>query len=269
MRGGTGQAPAVFGTSSRGCFEQVLAWLEGNESATLSHGELEEQLECRGRELLRRLLQDHLSLRATTEERLPAVTDHAGVLHTRVEAGHRRVLASVFGQVNVQRLAYRHRGHRNLCPADGLLNLPVERHSHGLRRLAAIESSRGSFEQAARTGPRWEPQASDLRKHCASHVEAESLRGGSTPPGTRAMVALTCGDACQQLSSVSTVSQNRRAKTGPQAVARRRARRAAGGPQRAGRAAAGADGVRCGPPTCARPRRPGRGWGLAQCNLST
>ena len=44
MRGGTGQAPAVFGTSSRGCFKQVLAWLEGNESATLSHGELEGQL---------------------------------------------------------------------------------------------------------------------------------------------------------------------------------------------------------------------------------
>jgi hypothetical protein len=29
-----------------------------------------------------------------------------------------------------------------------VLNLPVEKHSHGLRRLAAIESTRGSFEQA-------------------------------------------------------------------------------------------------------------------------
>ncbi|MGZ8801712.1 MAG: ISKra4 family transposase [Mycobacterium sp.] len=148
MTGGTGQA-AVFGATSRACFEQVLAWLEGNASATLSHGELEDELECRGRELLRRLLQDHLTLRAATEEPLALVTDDAGVVHTRVEAGHRRVLASVFGQVNVQRLAYRHRGHRNLHPADGLLNLPVERHSHGLRRLAAIEASRGSFEQAA------------------------------------------------------------------------------------------------------------------------
>lgn len=153
MTGANGQAPTgAFGAASRACFEQVLAWLEGNESATLSHGELEDQLECRGRELLRRLLQDHLSLRATTEERLTVVTDDAGVVHASVEAGHCRVLATVFGQVNVQRLAYRHRhdhGHRNLHPADGLLNLPVERHSHGLRRLAAIESSRGSFEQAA------------------------------------------------------------------------------------------------------------------------
>ena len=141
--------PAAFGVESRACFEQVLVWLEGSEAATLSHGELEEELECRGRELLRRLLQDHLDLRATTEERVAVVADDAGVVHTRVEGGHRRMLASVFGQVSVQRLAYRHRGHRNLHPADGLLNLPVERHSHGLRRLAAIESSRGSFEQAA------------------------------------------------------------------------------------------------------------------------
>jgi len=29
------------------------------------------------------------------------------------------------------------------------LNLPPERHSHGLRRLAAIESTRGSFDDAA------------------------------------------------------------------------------------------------------------------------
>lgn len=149
MTGGAGQAPTVFGSESRACFEQVLDWLEGNDSAVLSHGELEDQLECRGRELLRRLLQDHLTLRATTEARLAVVADDAGVVHARVERGHRRVLASVFGQVNVQRLAYRHRGHRNLHPADGLLNLPLQRHSHGLRRLAAIESSRGSFEQAA------------------------------------------------------------------------------------------------------------------------
>ncbi len=129
--------------------DRSLDWLEGDDSAVLSHGELEDQLECRGRELRRRLLQDHLTLRATTEARLAAVADDAGVVHARVEPGHRRVLASVFGQVNGQRLAYRHRGHRNLHPADGLLNLPLQRYSHGLRRLAAIESSRGSFEQAA------------------------------------------------------------------------------------------------------------------------
>jgi len=65
------------------------------------------------------------------------------------ETGHARVLATVFGQVNVTRIAYRKPGRGNLNPADATLNLPAERHSHGLRRLAAVESSRGSFDDAS------------------------------------------------------------------------------------------------------------------------
>ena len=63
-----------------------------------------------------------------------------------VEAGHARALTGVFGELEVTRLAYRARGAGNLHPADALLNLPAERYSHGLRRVAAMESSRGSFE---------------------------------------------------------------------------------------------------------------------------
>ncbi len=119
----------------------------GAEAASASHGELEEDLDRRGRELLRRLLQDHLDLRARREERTEVV-DHDGVGHASVEAGHTRRLATVFGMVSVERLAYRHRGSANLHPADAPLNLPTERHSHGLRRLAAAESSRGSYGDA-------------------------------------------------------------------------------------------------------------------------
>jgi len=55
---------------------------------------------------------------------------------------------AVFGEVGVGRLAYRASGRANLHPADGRLNPPVEKHSHGLRRLAAIEATRGSFDDA-------------------------------------------------------------------------------------------------------------------------
>jgi hypothetical protein len=48
----------------------------------------------------------------------------------------------------VSRLAYRARGEQNLYVADGLLNLPAEQASHGVRRVAAIESSRGWFDEA-------------------------------------------------------------------------------------------------------------------------
>ena len=144
----SGPEAGVF-DASRECFEEALGWLEGNDAAALTHGELEDQLDCRGRELLRRMCQDHLTGRAATERRLEVVRDAEAVTHRAVETGHRRPLATIFGEVDVERLAYRHRGHPNLYPADAVLNLPAERHSHGLRRLAAIEAARGSFDEAS------------------------------------------------------------------------------------------------------------------------
>lgn len=133
---------------SRERFDAVAGWLAGEEAGELAHAELEERLELDAREVFRLLLQDHLDLRSDREERVKEVVDCEGVRRARVETGHARSLHTVFGEVRVRRLAYRERGQRNLCPADGQLNLPRERHSHGLRRLAAIESARGSFEDA-------------------------------------------------------------------------------------------------------------------------
>ena len=129
-------------------FEGIVGWLEGEQAAGFEHAELEARLECEGRELLCALLQDHLDLRAGREHRLAGVADSAGVRYGAVEAGHRRPLGSVFGEVTVTRLAYRRRGCENLHVADGVLNLPVEQASHGVRRLAAIGSARGSFDEA-------------------------------------------------------------------------------------------------------------------------
>jgi hypothetical protein len=50
---------------------------------------------------------------------------------TVVERGHDRYLATIFDTVVVQRLAYRGPGVANLHPADAVLNLPAEKHSHG------------------------------------------------------------------------------------------------------------------------------------------
>jgi hypothetical protein len=141
------EATDGFGVS-RQCFEEMAGWLDGPEAAELTHGELEDQLDRRGRELLRRMFQEHLELRAVREQRAQGVVDVDGVTHGAVEPAHHRRLATIFGELDVERLAYRHRGHPNLYPADRELNLPQERHSHGLRRLAAIESARGSFEAA-------------------------------------------------------------------------------------------------------------------------
>ena len=133
---------------SRQRLEQIVGWLDGHDAAVVEHGELEAHLQTVGRELLCCLFQEHLDLRAAREQRLDGVADGDGVERRAVEQGHRRALASVFGEVSVDRLAYRQRGEQNMYVADGALNLPEERASHGVRRLAAIEAAAGSFEHA-------------------------------------------------------------------------------------------------------------------------
>ncbi|MHB1555114.1 MAG: hypothetical protein ACYCZP_14495, partial [Acidimicrobiales bacterium] len=89
-----------------------------------------------------------LDLRSLREDRV-RVVDAEGIVYANVEPDHGRQLSTVVGTVGVSRLAYRHLGASNLHPADAALNLPTELHSHGLRRLAAIESTRGSFDEAS------------------------------------------------------------------------------------------------------------------------
>ncbi|MGH3889668.1 MAG: ISKra4 family transposase [Pseudonocardiaceae bacterium] len=131
-------------------FEEVVAGLADPGCGELTHAQLEDRLTERCRELTRSLFQDHVDLRACREQRRPEVVVGAdGVGRARAEGGHQRDLATVFGTVTVTRIAYRAPGAANLYPADAALNLPVGKHSHGLRRLAALEAARGSFEQAS------------------------------------------------------------------------------------------------------------------------
>jgi hypothetical protein len=175
----------------------VVAWLDGPEAMGAGHGELEARLQVDAREQYRLLLQGHLDERAVRERRREEVSGSDGVRRRRVENGHRRGLASVFGPVTVTRKAYRATPTRsvertettsrtgsgpkavgNLYPADAVLNLPVGRHSAGLARLVAVEVARGSFQDAqaaveratgVRIGKR---QVEELARVAAADTEA-------------------------------------------------------------------------------------------------
>jgi hypothetical protein len=175
-----GYAPGEDGAfaESRKCFRELEDWAASQEAAGLQHAELEEQLEVRGRELLRRVFQDRLDATAAAEDRRRDVTGEDGVVRTRAERGRTRPLMTRFGQVTVSRIAYRSPGRPNVCPLDAVLNLPEEKHSHGLRRLAAVEAARGSMEAAGAAITRatgvtiGKRQVEELARRCAAHVEA-------------------------------------------------------------------------------------------------
>ena len=139
--------------ASADLFTTLVDELAGPGAAGLTACELEDLLAERGREVQRQLLQDHLDLRAAREEQAarqghPATAGADGITRPRVETGHHRQLATLFGTVQVTRCAWRRPGAPNLCPADAALSLPACRPSHAVARLAALEAARGSFEAA-------------------------------------------------------------------------------------------------------------------------
>ncbi len=184
-----GYAPGQDGAfgESRKCFGELEDWLASEDAAGLQHGEMEEQLDVRGRELLRQLFQDRLDLTAACEKRRHDVTGQDGVVRTRAEKGRTRPLMTRFGEVTVSRIAYRSPGRANVHLLDAALNLPEEKHSHGLRKLAAVESARGSIEAAGaavaratgvRVGKR---QLEELARRAAAQVEAFYLQRVISP----------------------------------------------------------------------------------------
>jgi hypothetical protein len=179
-------------------FWRLVDVLDGWQAAGYTHSELEDLIGTDGRVLLCQMFQDHLDLRALRESRLPAVIDAAGIDRPRAEPGQLRSLETTLGVVIVNRIAYRRPGEENLHPADADLNLPRERQSHGLRRLAAVESSRGSFDDsveaiARATGQKvGKRQVEDLAQ--AAAIDVEDFYAACKPAKGEAgdLVVLSC-----------------------------------------------------------------------------
>jgi hypothetical protein len=96
---------------------QVGIGLGGGAAAgTVSPGQAEEELRTSGRdddpagdaEMIRQAMQAVMDVASAAEERLPGgVEGPDGVRRTRVEDGHARNVATVFGRITVRRNAYR------------------------------------------------------------------------------------------------------------------------------------------------------------------
>ena len=101
----------------------------------------------------------------------------------------------------MSRIAYRVAGRPNVHPLDAGLNLPEAKHSHGLRKLAAMESARGSIEAAGATvtratgAPIGKRQLEELARRCAAHVEALRVPRDQPGPGQTGRWCVSWRDA--------------------------------------------------------------------------
>lgn len=136
----------------RSAIDQV-AWMVGTISQggaeDWAHDRMEGWVEEQGREFQRRFLQGMMNARSARETR------HAKVVGADlVERTHRRPairpLTTVVGDVEVVRTAYAAPEHPSVIPLDAALSMPDGKYSNGLKKEAALESLRGSFEDAQR-----------------------------------------------------------------------------------------------------------------------
>ena len=173
-------------------FSGMLTWVAG-QAGGVDHGERESQLEQSGRELQRRLLQSSFTIDTAREERVEQVTSAAGVRHGTVEKGRGRGVASIFGPVRAERLAYRNWREPNLHPADARWMLPDDVYSLGMRGLVAFHLATGGYGQTqeiikARTGvtigrAQLTALAGDLAALTGDFYARRALDTPDAPPG--------------------------------------------------------------------------------------
>ena len=115
----------------------------------MQHSDLERLLAEQGQQLLRQLYQDSVDRQAQAEV-ADEVVDAHGTQRTRKRT-QQRELETIFGTVQVQRTGYGATGEASLHPLDAQLNLPAERYSLEVRRRAALEASKNSFDETVET----------------------------------------------------------------------------------------------------------------------
>ena len=117
-------------SAAREHYLEIVEHLQSREMGQLEHGEVEQYLWREGTELLRRLLQGHLDLRARRESKRESLLGADGVQRSHVREGCERGLMTLFGEVEVRRKGYGARGQSSLYPLDAEHNLPEGNYSH-------------------------------------------------------------------------------------------------------------------------------------------
>ena len=116
-------APAPY-AAAEASFAETKAYLSSREALQMRESDLERELNRRGQELMRKLLQGHLDQRSPGEAAGPV--EGADGVERSERRLHDRQLETTFGTVAVERLGYARHGHDSLHPLDASLNLAAE-----------------------------------------------------------------------------------------------------------------------------------------------
>ncbi len=99
---GLDRLPEAAYDQARQSFEHMVGYLDSAEANTMTHSDLERELEKRGRELMRQLLQEHLDRRGPGRCQEPVCG--ADGIERRRQRPQLRQLETVLGTVTVERI---------------------------------------------------------------------------------------------------------------------------------------------------------------------
>jgi Uncharacterised protein family (UPF0236) len=178
-------APTVNFSAARFAFRQLETFLTSQHTAELSEAQVEEQIQLRGREILRLLLQAHLRQRGSGDVGAalrvfspppaaghdPAAAPPLASRHAEKRL-HDRVLHTVLGEVTVQRSGYAAAGACSVHPLDEQLQLPRRCFSYPLQERLVRQAVQGPFAEAVADLER--DSGVRLSKRSAQQVVAEA-----------------------------------------------------------------------------------------------
>jgi hypothetical protein len=128
-------------------FETTIYQLHSDPTAQMEHDQVEALIKRQGTEMMRLLLQGHLDVRSKREHCKESIQGADGVIRTHCRENCGRNLMTEFGQVVARRIGYSAKGVGSLFPLDAELNLPEDKYSSELCRLAAQEVANSSFDE--------------------------------------------------------------------------------------------------------------------------
>src|SRR6266705_1191734 len=138
-------------------FSSLQAWLSAPRTLQLPLHQVECQQEQKGRALQRLLLQAHLQQRGPGDVGRALYVNQDGqkptlYSHRRL---HTRVLKTIFGSIQIQRMGYCRAGTASIHPLDETLQVPARSFSYELQRMvkAAVEGTFGKPASALRKSP--------------------------------------------------------------------------------------------------------------------
>jgi hypothetical protein len=126
--------------------KQLIGQLESDKQALCEHGDIENMINKEGQEILRRLFQGWLDLKASNEAKQSDLVSVSGEQLNHVRKKTTRPLNSLFGQVTVSRMGYSQINKNSIFPVDAELNLSNNSYSDGIHFRVANEAVRGSFD---------------------------------------------------------------------------------------------------------------------------